>query len=339
LKFWPKGETAGEAQWELGRLHEAAEQWRAAREVYQQIDARHPRFTTALDAIARVWPREMKSHPARTDDIAAFYRGKIAPAESALPEVFNDAQRAAALGGARLLLQHARDGHAAAEELLVAALAGSPDAPAEWRSAAQALSVVALAGQPKKRAEAEAQLQKFAGDDPRQLLEMLQGLTELAAGSDAAVRRELAALQLGAIDRLRPQASKLDAGQRLALEKVAADALASAGQREQALAAYEALATAQPDRGDIQEGYAALLADALDTDKAALEKALGRWRIIAQASRPRTDRWWRAKYQVALLCQRLGDKEQAAKLVRYLEATPPGLDGSPLEREFRELLK
>jgi hypothetical protein len=198
---------------------------------------------------------------------------------------------------------------------------------------------VALAGQPKKRAEAEAQLQKFAGDDPRQLLEMLQGLTELAAGSDAAVRRELAALQLGAIDRLRPQASKLDAGQRLALEKVAADALASAGQRKQALAAYEALATAQPDRGDIQEGYAALLADALDTDKAALEKALGRWRIIAQASRPRTDRWWRAKYQVALLCQRLGDKEQAAKLVRYLEATPPGLDGSPLEREFRELLK
>jgi hypothetical protein len=74
-------------------------------------------------------------------------------------------------------------------------------------------------------------------------------------------------------------------------------------------------------------------------DSAAREAALRQWRIIAQGSRPRTERWWRAKYNVALVHFQNGDREQAGQLIRYLQEVPPGLDDSPLKDEFIDLLE
>ena len=70
-----------------------------------------------------------------------------------------------------------------------------------------------------------------------------------------------------------------------------------------------------------------------------MERALAQWRVVAQGSRPQTERWFRAKYEVAHLNFRLGDKAQAAQLIKYLEVTPPGLDATPLKRQFLELLQ
>ncbi len=70
-----------------------------------------------------------------------------------------------------------------------------------------------------------------------------------------------------------------------------------------------------------------------------MEKALAQWRIVAQGSRPQTERWFKAKYEVANLSYRLGDKQQAAQLIKYLQVTPPGLDATPLKRQFLELLE
>jgi hypothetical protein len=69
-----------------------------------------------------------------------------------------------------------------------------------------------------------------------------------------------------------------------------------------------------------------------------LEKALDQWRNVEARTAPRSDRWFRAKYHVAELQYRLGNKEQAAKMIRLLAVLHPDLGGPELKRRFVELL-
>lgn len=248
----------------------------------------------------------------------------------------DDQYAAASLRAARLTLEHTDAGYAQAEELLTAAIEGAAANDHALRDNAQALLVVALAGQPQKRASAEKLLLDLGTDSPARLLEMLDGLTKLSQASGPKVRRDMSALQLRAIELVEPSRAKLTAVQQLALSRIHAEALLAAGKPAEALAAYEALAKQQPGSAAIQEGYAVALASS--DDRATLTKALAQWRSVAQRTKPQTDRWYRAKYEVAHLNFRLGDKAQAAQLIKYLQATPPGLAGTPLERQFAELL-
>ena len=100
--------------------------------------------------------------------------------------------------------------------------------------------------------------------------------------------------------------------------------------------AYAQLVKEQPDNGTIQEDYADLLL--AGTDKASLTAALSQWRIIASRTKPRTPRWFKAKYSVSLAQLQLGDKAGAATLLRFLLETPPGLKGTGWEEPFGKLL-
>jgi hypothetical protein len=243
----------------------------------------------------------------------------------------------AMLAAARLVLETKTDGYADAEALLTKALIALPDAEPQQRETAHALLVVALAGQPKKRDEAAQELAKLGGDSPQQLLAMLDGLTRLAREAQPKVRSQLAALQLQGLELLQAQTKQLTAEQRVALARIEAEALAASGQRDKALAAYERLAKEQPASAAIQEGYAAALA--AGSDRNELTKALAQWRVIAARTKPQTERWFHAKYEVAALNFRLGDKAQAAQLIKYLQATSPDLAGSSYEKKFADLLR
>jgi hypothetical protein len=346
LKLWPTQSTAAVAQVELAAAFEAAGDPAAALDLYRQVPQQDKLFPTALAGAIRTWPADVErwkqtfptardGYPAK--DLVAYFRMAIAPPDEPLPLQFSDTDRTAALGGARLLLQLTTDGYSAAEELLRGALLGSPHESAPWKQSAQALLVVALAGQSSQRGEAVQIVAQLGEDSPAQLLEMLGGLTELAHASSPEVKAELAALQLSALERLRPQRAKLEAAQQVALARIEAEALVAAGRRDEALAAYEKLAQEQPHSAAVQQGFAELLS--AGQDRATMERALAQWRVVAQGSRPQTERWFRAKYEVAHLNYRLGDKAQAAQLIKYLEVTPPGLDATPLKRQFLELLQ
>jgi predicted Zn-dependent protease len=115
-----------------------------------------------------------------------------------------------------------------------------------------------------------------------------------------------------------------------------AQALVDAGRIEEASSEFQQLAQDHPQDALIQEAYGELL---LKSDNSAgREAALRQWRIIAQGTRPRTERWWSAKYNIALLHFQSGDPAQAAQLIRYLQQVPPGLDDSPLKQELLDLL-
>jgi hypothetical protein len=131
-------------------------------------------------------------------------------------------------------------------------------------------------------------------------------------------------------DQLRPE-------QQLTLDRVQAEALASMGRREEALTVYAELAKAHPNDGFVQEGFAKLLL--ASSDPTQLRQALDRWRLIASRTTPRTPRWLEAKYSIALAQFKLGDRADAATLLRFLLETPPGLKATEWETTYSDLLR
>lgn len=97
------------------------------------------------------------------------------------------------------------------------------------------------------------------------------------------------------------------------------------------------MAEAAPRDGQIQEAYAQLLLGG--ADKAAWQAALIKWREIEKKCRTGSERWLRAIYHQALALERLGQKDQAAKLVKLTRALHPELGGPEPKAKFLELLK
>jgi hypothetical protein len=195
---------------------------------------------------------------------------------------------------------------------------------------------VALAALAGREPEVAALLKQIATESPLRLFWVLK-LTSVAARSRDESRRAIAAIQLAAIDLLKPSLPQLNAEERLALDRIEAAALAAAGRRDEAVVAYAKLNEADADDAAILTAYASLLLDS--TDPHQLERALGLWRAIAARSKPRSPDWQQAKYSVALAQFRLGDRAASAALLRYILETPPGLAGSPWEARYNDLLK
>ena len=120
----------------------------------------------------------------------------------------------------------------------------------------------------------------------------------------------------------------------VSLKVAEAEALAAAGRRNEALAAYKSLAAERADDATIQRGYGRLLLAADDQ----LPAALAQWRLVEQKSRPGTPGWFEAKYSIALAHERAGEKRQAARVVTLLAALYPELGGKETAAKFRELL-
>jgi predicted Zn-dependent protease len=149
------------------------------------------------------------------------------------------------------------------------------------------------------------------------------------------VKKGIASLQLTTVDRLRQASEKLTAAQRISLDRIEAQALATQGQRDKALAAFAKLAAGQPADASVQEAYAELLASG--NERTAWEQGLAQWRKVAAKSKPRTAGWYRAKYAIAELQIKLKDPA-AAQLIRYLLETPPGVDAE-WQGKFELLLR
>lgn len=343
LAIWPAAESAAQVRIWLAAAAESRGDLAAAIAALSGVSRDSPQYPTAITALARFWhqrlaklvaARQPTTEPA-AEAIRTFSAALRGP-KNALPELWTDADRTAAVAIAELIATYEPTRAAEAEQVLRAALAaGEP--PAAWRTAAQAQLVVALAGQAGREAEAAELLRQISAASPPQLLAVLDGLSQVAARSQNTSRPAIATAQLIAVSLLEPHRQALSATEQLALSRVHAEALAAMGRRDEALVAYAQLAKANPDSGPIQEAYAALLLDSKDA--AQLRQALDQWRLVASKSQPRSPRWQQAKYSVAKAQFKLGEPAAAATLLRFILETPPGLAGSEWEPRYRELLR
>jgi TolA-binding protein len=115
-----------------------------------------------------------------------------------------------------------------------------------------------------------------------------------------------------------------------------ASVLIALKQNQQALHALAELEKKYPKNAEIQMQLARSLTGALEESnpKIPLEK----WRHIATRLKKNTPNWYEAKYQVARLLFKSGDREGAAKLLKYIKAIPPGWNQSKLKPQFESLL-
>ncbi len=343
LANWPEGLSADKVREWLARLRESEQVWSEAIDIYLEVSATSERFNEAVEAAARCASRycaELDSGDEQLDEQVGFtaqrFEDLLRDEQGKYPSQWSTAQRTAALTAARIRLQFGKRQHVQAAAILEAALKGSPAAPKAWQTEMRSLLVVALAGQPARRQAASDMLKSVADGSPQQLLAVLDGLTAIADAALPTAKVEIARLQLTAIQSFPAGQLKLTAAETTRFQRIKAEALASAGQRDEAVELYKRLADENPRSGRIQEGYAALLLDA--KDPAMLKRALDRWRSVAQGSRPNTPRWYRAKYSIALAQFRLGDKATTARLIKYLQVTPPGLGATSLKADFERLL-
>jgi hypothetical protein len=143
---------------------------------------------------------------------------------------------------------------------------------------------------------------------------MLQCLGRLAETAQPQVGTELARLQLKAIELLHPHRGRLSRTNQQALEKI----------HTQALVAIE------------EEHASVLLAQ---NDRQSLQQALQKWRELEKKSPPGSPRWFRAKYSIAFSHYRLGNKQQADKIIRLLQLLHPDSGGPEMKTRFNDLLQ
>ncbi len=342
LQRWPHASGAGKIRWQLARLNQLQTHWPQAIDLYRSLPADDPRFAQALDAVDECYRAWMAQQRAAAQPVeptiaaaAGWFESLVLGPQQRLPEQWSPVARHAALAASRWWLETPA-GYERASQLLSAALASATDADEAWRASARALLVLALAGQSRHR-EADEVLAQISTGPVEHLLLMLEGLEGLAAGTNSAVRRELAELELRAVTLLQQRPAELKPEVRQAVDRAAAQALADAGRSREAQAAYQRLAQTYPHDGRIQEAYAQWLS--AQPDRNLLKTALQQWALVAQKSDPGKPRWFRAQYALADLHFRLGDPAHAARLITRLQILYPELGGPEMRRKFSALFQ
>ncbi|MBN2024020.1 MAG: tetratricopeptide repeat protein [Pirellulales bacterium] len=341
LRRWPDGPTAGQVRWWMGRLRQHQRDWPGAIAAYTAMspaDADHARAVAAAADCHDAWLAAQRAAGEPVGELAgraaAWLESVVVDGNGRLPQRLDALGQTAVLRAGRFWLDAPPDGYARAEQLLTAGLAAAPDAPAAWTSAVRAALVSALAGQ-GRRGQADAVLQGISQAGVEATVALVDDLARVARDAPAAVRAELAPLQLHAVGLLGSGLDGLAEPQRRRVGLIHAQALADAGQTDDALRHFQTLAERYPDDASVQQGRARLLASR--QDRPALDEALSAWRAIERRTKPGSPAWFEAKYAVAELHYRLGNPKQAERIIALAAITHPELGGPALRARFEHL--
>ncbi|ADB15649.1 hypothetical protein Psta_0964 [Pirellula staleyi DSM 6068] len=266
------------------------------------------------------------------ESVAAFEL-RLLGAMRKLPAMWSSGDRELVLAAAELLITYTAQ-QALAESMLAASARGIPAPDDAWTASAARWQMVAMASDPARADDAEELVKRLPVDD-LSLTALLDTLETFPAGGKQH-QQQLASVRLAIVEHWRRSATSLNSASQLTLSRHEASALASLGKWEEALVAFEKLAKSHPQDARVQEALAELLLDS--TDRTSLERALAQWRLVASKSRPRTERWFRAKHRVATAQLRLGDRAGAKALASFLLASPPGLDGTAWKLPFEQIV-
>jgi hypothetical protein len=343
IATWPQSESAAQARNWLGKWHAGRKEWEQAIDAFAGVTRESIHFPAAVVSIAPCWQEHLRSLAAagkKTEDeaesAATWFESAIVGTENKPPEKWTATDRLAALEMAKIQLDYRPDQYRQAESILQTALDHAGDAPPAWKAEVQSQLVLAIAGQSGRRDDALAMLAQIGQASPEQLLDLLAGLSAVISRSRKEVRPQIADIQLQAADMLWPQRTKLAKNAVLSLTRIRAESLAATGKWAEAMTAFSALAQENPDNAAIQEGYADLL---LAGDAVSVKQSLDQWRRILSRAKPRSELWFNAKYKVALAQFKLGEKKDAAAVLRYTLGLPPGLSGTVWQDKYEALLR
>jgi hypothetical protein len=351
LGNWPDDETADTARMWLARLYESRHNWKLALEVFRSVHPESKHFAQAVAGAGRLsyqWLEQLRDAQKPLiqayQEAVDFFQPLFVNDSGQLPQRWSLAQAEAVVAVARLRLsfrhEAARSHHETTEtaQWLKAAIRNCPEAPDSWRETAFAYLIVALAIDPTTRDEASRLIAEFGNGSPDRLLELADRLAELATAGDEQMQQDLATLELAVLEHVSQEKNQLDKQQRRDTALAQAEALRKAGDRQQALEAYKTLAKQYPNNGQVQIGYARLLSEICQTQPTSCDAALLQWRRVVPRLQRETDNWYLGKISIAEAYFFAGQPAEAAKRIRYLQATS-SVDLTKWKSRADELLK
>ena len=144
-------------------------------------------------------------------------------------------------------------------------------------------------------------------------------------------KANLMVAQQAAADAIRSNKRELATAWKLRI----ADLQQSLNQHQASIETLTDLVNEFPRKADLQIQLAQAMTEAYG--KSDPEKPINQWRRLASKLRPESDNWFLAKYNVAKLLHSSGKRRDALKLLKYMQANPPGWDNSKLKSEFDSL--
>ncbi len=318
IEFWPQAETANQAKFWLGAAHQAEKEWQMAINAFLSISADSPFLKDAADQVT-VSIMQLTRDANSQSEVASSAKNALLKLTDLYDEMNgtnSPALHRVAINMAHLAALFSTDVNSidAAKKRLSAAFAINNHLESE-----QAMWLIALQA-------------KF---DSIQL-EQVQPLIELVA-QDAGLAKKCANI-INRISAEVPSAQQKKIAPVLGLlvdttitkhpvEKdifwmsQKANVLMAEGNVGDAIVLLEQLAKQKPKSAVAQMEFARALTRVEDDDR--YQKAITQWRRVAEKLKPRSENWYEAKYNIALLMHEADNSEGAYKLLEYLKATSP----------------
>lgn len=331
LKQWPQAATANQARLWLAGQQQTRRDWRPAFENYASIDPTSPLFGDAMIRAVYCAQRilDTSTEEERGNFAAQFTDHLQSILDSSEPATSSYQQALLAL--AEIGTRYGTIDPVQLVEPLESLVASATDSQVQGRGRAWLLA--ASACDSAKATEAEELLIEI-GQDKTLLAIAEQGLATLVRQQPVATADRLNQLRLKVTETalsLSPEKRELT----FWLYRKS-EALADTQQHEAALTVLLELEQKFPKDAGIQLRIARLLTREFTDREPA--KPLAKWRRLAAQLKPHTPNWYEAKFQVASLLEKSGQKNEARKLLEYLKAVPPGWENSTLKGEFDRLL-
>ena len=349
---YSRSPTANEASWMLARLAEHDQNWEEALTLYSSIPADSGRKLQALSRTATIYERvieQLRSQDRPVDQWEQQAAATLAQVVAGFPPrparlSFQQAEMAATF--ARILLHHTPARFSAADALLVRVIdsgrvierdAGTLDAA--WQTLVASASqwrIISLTGQ-GQTAEAQAMLETVGNRHPERLLDILEGLSDVAATVGIEHRQDLGRLQLDLVKRLQQRPEALSDVQQRKLDSARAQAQVALGNWQTAAKIYEELLWKQPKDPVLLEALAALYEEC--GSNGCLREAIKRRQELESLQRKGSIEWLTSRYQMAWCSHQLGDDEAARKLIVVTRVLYPQLGSPALKARFERLLQ
>ncbi len=352
---YPDSPTHIEAKWSLAVDAIQHQEWSVAIEFLEAIPPDH---TRAFEAAAQLpycfeqaltqWadePQRQKWDEQTESSLARQLASWPPP-----PASWTLAQSQNAIRWARVLLQLRVRRYADAEKLLIQILQsrevearemardGSQFDP-QWDQlvpAATQLRIICLAGL-GRAGEAETMFSTATTASPEDVLAILSGLSELAAGLDEPARHDLGRIQLAAARRLDRQRSTLSPEVASHVDRCLAEAYTATGDLPEAIAIYETLRKDHPRDRPLLETIGTL--SIKRGQPSDLKRAKSVYRQLESFDPAGSPAWLRTRLTVARVCFQLGDTVECQKLLKVTRILYPKLDGVELQAEYLALEK
>ena len=342
LVNWPQAATANQVHVWLAGQRQTAKAWKPAFDSYIRVAPTSPLFGDAMTRAVYCANQFLRdAGQSQQKPIATtIWKQFVALTQTSQPNSLSQFQ--ALLAQAEFGLQHGVADPAPLIEPLENLITGSTQPLVVGKGAALLLATSAYMDRTSAPANptgadidrSSALLAKI-GDNQLLLATAERSLASIAQHRPALATPDSRQIRVRVIE----QALSLPLGER---KKTAwlyrqADALADSGDQSKALSTLEGLAEKFPRDATVQIKIARLQSDLLGDSEP--DRPLSKWRRLAAQLQPQSDNWYEAKFNVAMLLERSGKKEDAKKLLEYLKAIPPGWESSKLKAEFDRLLQ